>query len=101
MKRCLAILLLLAYTAFSAVAMAQVRYACSSLCTEESPVSSTQAPKAYHEHEVAGRQEPPLLYQRHHTHTPHFSSKILRSSHSEPTRAAAVPVYIRHCVFIL
>lgn len=91
---------MLVYTAFSAAALAQVRYSCSSLCAEESP-GNTHATREYSEHEAARRQEPPVLHQRDHTNTRPFSSKILYPLHSDPARAAAVPVHIRHCVFIL
>lgn len=92
---------MLVYTAFSAVAIAQGHYSCSRYCMEESLPGDTTSPKEYSEHEVARRHEPPVLHQRHHYITRNTNSKILYGSHSAATRAASVPVHIRHCVFIL
>jgi hypothetical protein len=116
MKRYLAILLLLIYTAFSAVAVAQShRYCSNSHCTEESPLSDNNAPKGCNEYEMAGRHEAHSIastvhfqkqllsqHQNNNTKTYFTSSKSLFNLHSNARRATSpVPVYIRHCAFIL
>ena len=114
MKRYLAILLMFIYTAFSAVMIAQYHRYCSD-CTQERPISNTNIPKECNEFEVAGRHEAhsiahPISFQKkllsahqhHNTYSYSVSSQTLLPLHSDPARAVpAVPVYVRHCAFLL